>query len=183
VNDGAYVEAGTALATISKNKKLQLIANVSQKYFDQLSTVSGAKFKIQGTDKIYNTTQLNGQVISFGKSISTASPFIPVTFEIDNPGTIIPGVVVEVFLHTAPGENTLAIPVSALIEEQGIFYAFVQTSGEGFQKREVKTGSNDGEYIEVLSGIAEGERVVTKGAYHIKLASASGSIPAHGHEH
>jgi hypothetical protein len=35
----------------------------------------------------------------------------------------------------------------------------------------------------VLSGITEGERVVTKGAYAVRLASVSSAIPAHGHVH
>jgi membrane fusion protein, heavy metal efflux system len=77
----------------------------------------------------------------------------------------------------------LVIPVSALIEEQGVFYAYVQTEGESFQKRELKLGANDKEKVQVLSGLTEGERVVTKGAYQIKLSQASGTMPAHGHEH
>ncbi|MBK8427720.1 MAG: hypothetical protein IPL27_17900 [Lewinellaceae bacterium] len=77
----------------------------------------------------------------------------------------------------------MTVPKSALIEEQGIFYVYVQTEGESFQKREVKTGSNDGVNVQILSGLTPGERVVSKGAYQIKLSSMSGTMPAHGHEH
>ncbi len=77
----------------------------------------------------------------------------------------------------------MVIPYSALIEEQGNYFAYVQTSGESFQKRELKLGANDGMYVQVLSGIKESERVVTKGAYQIKLATMSGKMPAHGHGH
>ena len=59
----------------------------------------------------------------------------------------------------------------------------MQTSGEGFQKRELITGVNDGMNVQVLAGINEGERVVIKGGYQIKLATKSGKMPAHGHEH
>ena len=44
-------------------------------------------------------------------------------------------------------------------------------------------GANDGQKVQVLTGVAEGERVVTKGGYQIKLSQASGALPAHGHEH
>jgi preprotein translocase subunit YajC len=37
--------------------------------------------------------------------------------------------------------------------------------------------------VEIKSGLKEGEKVVTKGAIHVKLASASNAIPAHTHEH
>lgn len=111
------------------------------------------------------------------------SPFIPVTFEIDNMGSIIPGSVVEVYLKSEPLLDVLVIPVSSLIEEQGIFYVYVQMGGESFEKREVQLGVNDGIHVQILKGIEEGERVVSKGAYQIKLATASGALPAHGHEH
>jgi membrane fusion protein, heavy metal efflux system len=70
-----------------------------------------------------------------------------------------------------------------LVEEQGNFYVYVQTEGESFQKRNVTLGAQDGRRVQLLSGVAAGERIVTKGAYMIKLATQSGAVPAHGHEH
>ncbi len=183
VSEGQFVEAGTPLAAISKNKKLILQANVSQKYFNKLSAITSANFKTTDNDKIYSTQELNGKVIFYGKSASANSPFIPVTFEIDNTGNIISGSVAEVYLKSFPIPDALVIPVSSLIEEQGNFFVYVQTNGESFQKREVKLAATDGINVQVLSGITEGERVVTKGAYQIKLSTASGTLPAHGHEH
>jgi multidrug efflux pump subunit AcrA (membrane-fusion protein) len=56
-------------------------------------------------------------------------------------------------------------------------------SGETFEKRELTPGIRDGHWVQVLDGLSEGERVVTKGAMAIRLASVSGVIPAHGHAH
>ncbi len=183
VTEGQFVEAGTPLATISKNKKLILQANVSQKYFNNLSAITSANFRTTESETVFSTAQLNGKIISYGKSATANSPFIPVTFEIDNTGNLIPGSVVEVYLKSFPIPDALAIPVSSLIEEQGNFFVYVQTEGESFQKREVKVGASDGLNVQLLSGVAEGERVVTKGAYQIKLSTAAGTLPAHGHEH
>jgi len=183
VTEGQYVEAGTPLAIISKNKKLVLQANVSQRYFSKLSAISSANFKTVGSAKVYDTKDLNGKIMSFGKSASASSPFIPVSFEIDNIGNFIPGSVAEVYLKSLPIPQSLTVPTSSLMEEQGNFYVYVQSGGESFQKREVKLGASDGINVQLLSGVAEGERVVTKGAYQIKLSSASGALPAHGHEH
>lgn len=182
VENGQFVNAGQPLATISKNKRLLLRADVSQRYFPKLATFTAANFKTADGGQVFSTRNLNGRVVSTGKSAEAGSPFLPIHFEIDNVGNFVPGSVVEVFLlsETKPA---LVIPTSALLEEQGIFYAYVQTEGESFQKRELKTGASDGLNVQVLSGIAEGERVVTKGAYQIKLSTASGTLPAHGHEH
>lgn len=184
VKEGQFVEAGQAIATVSKNKRLVLQAMVSQTYFNQLSAVNSANFTAGANSKvIYSTSAMNGSKPTFGKSTMQNAPFIPVTFEIDNLGSIIPGSVVEVYLKSDPLMNVLVIPVSSLIEEQGIFYVYVQMGGESFEKREVQLGVNDGLHVQILIGIEEGERVVTKGAYQIKLATASGALPAHGHEH
>lgn len=183
VTEGQFVVAGTPLATISKNKKFILQANVSQKYFGKLSSVTSANFKTTDNEKVYNTQELNGKVISYGKSADASSPFIPITFEIDNTGNLIPGSVAEVYLKSFPIPDALVIPISSLIEEQGNFFVYVQTEGESFQKREVKLGASDGINVQLLSGVTEGERVVTKGSYQIKLSTASGTLPAHGHEH
>ncbi len=183
IEEGQYVDAGTPLAIISKNKNLILQAYVSQRYFNELSTITSANFKTIGSDTVFNTQEMNGKIISFGKSATANSPFIPITFEIDNIGNIIPGSVAEVYLKSSAIQDALIVPTSSLMEEQGNFYVYIQSGGESFQKREVKLGASDGLNVQVLSGVTEGERVVTKGAYQIKLASASGELPAHGHEH
>ena len=52
-----------------------------------------------------------------------------------------------------------------------------------YAKREVRTGAGNGERIEITGGLKPEENVVTKGAIHVKLASASNAIPAHTHSH
>ena len=79
--------------------------------------------------------------------------------------------------------NTIGIPVSSLIEEEGSFFVFVHVAGESFEKRRVITGIKDGNMIEVKSGLNEGEHIVTVNPYQVKLASLSSEAPSHGHAH
>jgi membrane fusion protein, heavy metal efflux system len=182
VQQGQFVEAGQTLAVISKNNRLLLKADLSQKYFDIINQIQSANFKTPD-GKTYDTESLNGSYIVSGKSTGQDNLLLPINFEIDYRNDLIPGTFVEVFLKTTRIPDALVIPVSSLIEEQGVFYVYVQTSGEGFEKREVSVTGSDGILVQVLSGIDEGERVVTKGAYQIKLSSMSGTMPVHGHEH
>ncbi len=183
VSEGQFVTAGTPMATISKNQRLLLQANISQKYFSYLPVITSSNFKIAGSEKVYNNQALNGRVVSYGRNTEAGAAFVPILFEIDNRINIIPGSAVEFYLRSSPIPNALIIPISALLDEQGNYFVYVQTGGESFDKREIQVGTSDGENIQVLSGLAEGERVVTKGAYQIKLSTASGTMPAHGHEH
>lgn len=182
VMQGEYVETGKTLAVISRNNRLLLKADLSQKYFDIINNINSANFKTPD-GKTYNTEELNGTYVLHGRNTGQDNLLLPVNFEIDFRKELIPGTFVEVYLKTTRIPDAIVIPVSALIEEQGVFYVYIQTSGEGFEKREVSITGSDGILVQVLSGIEEGERVVTKGAYQIKLASMSGTMPVHGHEH
>ncbi len=183
VREGQYVVAGTPLAVVSKNELLILQASVPQRDVGALASIRSAHFRIAGTDLLIETRKLHGRVISYSKALSNESPFLQISFEITNPGYLIPGTSAEVYLHTESIPDVLAVPKSALMEEQGSYYVFVQVAGERFQKRQVVLGADDGLRVQVIRGVAEGERVVTKGAYSIKLSMASGALPAHGHEH
>jgi RND family efflux transporter MFP subunit len=183
VSEGQFVSVGQPIASLSQNKSLVLKAEVSQKYFSKLPLIASANFQTAYDNKTYSIESLNGRLLSYGKSNDNQSLFIPVTFSFDNKGEIVSGSLVDVYLKLQPFDGAIVVPVTALIEEQGVFYAYVQTAGESFQKRELKLGGSDGINVQVLSGLSDGERLVTKGAYQIKLASASGTIPAHGHAH
>jgi hypothetical protein len=47
----------------------------------------------------------------------------------------------------------------------------------------VTLGARAGNVVQVMSGVSAGERVVTKGAYLVRLASLSTQVPSHGHVH
>lgn len=183
VTEGQYVVAGTPLASVTQNQRVQLKAEVSQKYLAVLPSVRTAHFKTQHDNRVYKLADVSGKLISYGRSVDAEHPMVPVYFEFDNRADVTPGSLVDVFLLCEPIPQALCVPVGALMEEQGVFYVYLQTGGEHFEKREVVLGGNDGERVQIRSGIAAGERVVTRGAYTLKLATQSGAVPAHGHEH
>ncbi len=183
VAEGQFVTAGTPLAIISKNRSVLLQANIAQKDFGMIPQIISANFKTAGSDTIYSTQDFGGRIISYGRTTQTNSFFVPLYFEIANDGIFIPGTAAEIYLVTSSASNALTLPLTAVIEEQGKKYVYLQTGGESFEKREVQTGKSDGTQTEITSGLKGGERVVTKGAYQIKLSTATGELPAHGHEH
>ena len=183
VAEGQYVSVGQPIASVSQNRSLVLKTEVSQKYFSKLPLIASANFKTAYDNKTYSIESMNGKLLSYGKSNDANTLFIPVNSSFDNKGEVVPGSLVDVYLKLQPFDSAIVIPVSALVEEQGVFYAYMQANGESFVKRELTMGGSDGMNVQVLAGVNEGERVVTKGAYQIKLAIASGVIPAHGHAH
>ena len=179
VKEGDYVTVGQPLVSITQNRRLFLRADVSEKYYPSLRTIGSANFN----NKVYALKDLNGRLLSYGKASGDNGYYVPITFEFDNKGDIIPGSFVEIFLLSSPMENVISLPHTALTEEQGSFFVYLQVDEEGYKKQLVTLGADNGERVQILSGVKAGDKVVTQGAYQVKLAGATNAIPAHSHEH
>lgn len=184
VKNGQYVETGQPLVAVSQNKNLLLRAEVQQKFAPILGSVNSAIIRTLHDNKTYTLEELNGKIVSVGRSTNNDNFLIPLSLQIENSGVMIPGGFVEIFLKTVTNEQALTIPNSALLEEQGNYVVFVQITPELFEKRIVKTGATDGLKTEILQGLSRDERIVTTGAIMVKLAQAAGKLDAHsGHVH
>jgi len=183
VKDGDYVSVGDPMMIITRNEHLYLRVEVPVRYYSALSHISSAKFRTQYSDEVFDLASMDGELMSSGKSAVSTSSYVPVTFKLDNNGSIVPGSYAEVFLVTGERENVLSVPTTALTEEQGVYYVYLQEDEHTYQKREVRLGDTDGEFTEITDGISEGDHVVVRGAINVKLAGASNAIPAHNHNH
>ena len=183
VNGGDYVEAGQPLAIITQNKHLYLRAEIPEREFNELRKIRSAKFRTSYSDRLYDINDMGGHIQSYGRSAEVNNSYIPVIFEFNNTGDVVQGSYAEIYLITQDRHNVLTLPITALTEEQGVHYVYIQIDREGYRKQEVTLGESDGERVEVLSGVKTGDKVVTKGAVQVKLASAANAIPAHNHNH
>lgn len=183
VKEGDYVSVGQPMMNVTQTRKLYLKANVPERYYSLLGTVRSAKFKTAYSDRIYNIGAMNGRLVATGKSTGDGSPYIPVTFEFNNQADVMPGAFVETYILTTERPNVISVPISALTDENGINFVYIQTDATCYERREVKIGETDGERVEITAGLKGGEKVVTKGATQVRLASASRSLPAHSHQH
>lgn len=183
VKEGDFVQAGQPLFVIARDKYLYLKAEIPGKYYNQLNKITGANFRMPYSENIYDIADLKGEIVSRGKSSGNDSFYIPVTFRFSNSGDIVSGSYAEVFLKTNETKEQIVLPLTAITEEQGTYFVYKQIDPTCYKKAEVQLGISDGKNIEILSGVTDGEKVVVKGAYQVKLASAVSSIPAHSHEH
>lgn len=183
VKDGDFVTLGTPLASVTQNRRLVLKADLSQRHYGMLHEITSANFSTQYSDKAVSISSLGGRLLSVGKGSADSSYYIPVTFEFDNRGSIVPGSFAQVWLLTSGKKNAISVPVSALTEEQGAYFVYLKLDESCYRKQEVRPGESNGARTEILSGLKPGDEVVTEGAYNVKLASASNVIPAHTHNH
>jgi RND family efflux transporter MFP subunit len=182
-SNGSFVTEGTPLIAIGSTNRILLRADLPQRYWQEAGQIASASFRPSGSSQVFDISSLDGKLIAAGSAVTSGNQFIPVTFEFRNSEHFVAGSFAEVFLHTTALPNQLVIPASALLEEQGSYYVYLQAGGESYIKRTVRPGFIDGTSVNILSGLAPGGRVVTRGAIFIKAASQMTGSPSHGHEH
>ena len=183
VAEGEFVSAGQLIATISSDEKFLLRADVPQQYFAQINDIVTANFRTSYSPSVLNIDSLEGRLLAIGSSVAENNHFLPVYFEAINHGNLLEGAFAEFFLKTRVQQESLVIPKSALVEEQGRYFVYVQSGGEAYLSREIFILDSDGMNYRIEKGLIQGERIVTRGSMLLKTASISSALPQHSHEH
>jgi membrane fusion protein, heavy metal efflux system len=177
---GANVTAGRVLFRVVDASQVHVVGQVPEAAAARARLARAAELEISGQPDRVPT----GKLVSLGKVLDPQSRTLPITFAFDNQTRGLP-VGNAVFLHllmdsTAPRP---VVPAAAVVDDAGRPIVFVQREGETFERRAVTVGARSGDLLQITDGVKPGERVVTKGAYLVRLASLSTSVPAHGHVH
>ena len=177
---GANVEIGTVLFRIVDTNTLHVSGVVPESELSKLRQLSGAEIEMPDSGQIRPANRL----VAVGRMVDSATRTVPVTYEVDNRDHRL-AVNQTVFLRLllTPVARTAVVPEAAIIDDAGRPVVFVQKGGETFVRRPVKLGVRNGGMVQVLEGVNAGDRVVTKGAYLIRLSTMSSAVPAHGHVH
>ncbi|MGQ0553374.1 MAG: efflux RND transporter periplasmic adaptor subunit [Planctomycetota bacterium] len=127
---------------------------------------------------------LGARQISVASEVDPVSRTVAVRYELPNPdGRLRAGMLAQLELASGAVDAAVTIPAEAVVLDGGIPTAYVMLSGELFQRRELELGVRDGALVEVRAGLAPGERVVTRGAATIRMASLSPASFGAGHAH
>jgi RND family efflux transporter MFP subunit len=177
---GANVSAGSVLFRVVDAAQVHIVGQIPEAEAARARLAQAAEIEIAGQPDRIPT----GRLVSVGKVLDPQSRTLPITFGFDNRTLGLP-VGQAVLLHllmdsTAPRP---VVPAAAIVDDAGRPIVFVQLEGETFERRAVTLGPRSGDLVQITEGVKPGDRVVTKGAYLVRLASLSTSVPAHGHVH
>jgi len=113
-----------------------------------------------------------GKVSFIYPDINKATRTAKVRIDLPNPtGALRLAMYADVTILGTPEKNVLAVPASAILNS-GERQVVLQALGNGrFQPQEVKTGMRAGDYIEILDGLKEGDKVVTSADFLIDSES------------
>lgn len=183
VTHGETVAAGAQLFTVIDLDRVRVEGRVFEPDLPTFENSTTAWFTVAGRKAVFEIAEGTGELVTLGHVLDPKSRTVPVIFEVDNPKRMLRiGQFAKLSVGTGAAVEALVIPEAALIADGNQRIAFVHASGESFERRVLTLGSRSRGVVVVRQGLSEGERVVTVGAYDIKLSSAGGA-PAHGHAH
>lgn len=183
VENGDYVEPGTPLAIVQFDGNINITAELPVRYASQLKNIKEVVVETPQSDT-YTFDELDGYKLFVGSSVNSCN-MIPVTIATTSLDGVVPGSTVTLYMTSRTArEDAVVVPRSAIVEEMGSNFVFVQNNPVSFEKRSVVTGTTDGRYVKIHSGVHAGERVVTKGAVILKLSQGVAALDPHaGHVH
>ncbi len=161
---GDVVQKGEAIVHIGMLNLLDVYGDIPLKYLKQVSTLKKLTVNFVG----YSHQPLDLRIAAIGGEMDMEKNTVPVRLRLDNSGNFFkPGMIVKLSYPGEVHKNVLVVPRSAVLSEEGIFSVFVVNNGNKVEKRIIEPGIIQDDYIEVLKGLNEGEKIATEKAYSL----------------
>ncbi len=159
---GSLVQAGTSntsglpVVTIAQIDVLRLRIPVPESIASKVRIGDSADVHVQATGE-----RFTGKVTRFTDSLDTSTRTMQVEIDVPNSNYHLqPGMYADVTLVAGERENALTVPIEAIERGQNGTTVLLVDAQNRVQKREVRTGIEDSDKVEILSGLAEGDRVI-----------------------
>jgi RND family efflux transporter MFP subunit len=177
VVQGQFVELGAHLFEIADLSTLWLLADIYEQDLPRVH--QGMKAQVEVAP--YPREMFPATLTEIFDVVDAQTRTVKSRLEVKNPsGKLKPEMFASVHLTTELGGNTIKVPASAILGETEKHFVFVAVNDSTFEKRDVRTGAETREIVEVLDGLAIGERIVVRGGFFLKSELAKETF---GEEH
>jgi len=186
VVEGQFVGADTPLLTVADLTRVWVIADLYEMDMTRVRAGDAARF----TSDAMPTRTFTGRVDFVYPTVSSETRTLKVRLALDNPnGMLRPGMYGRVSV-SAGGAQALSVPAEAVVNTGEHSYVFLARAGGRFEPRMVWTGMPQGDRIQILKGVAEGDTVVSSASFLIDsesrlraAISGTGQQPGSSHDH
>jgi len=177
---GEEVRAGEPILEIVALDRVWVEAPIFEKDLGRMKNEVAAIF----TTSAYPDKEFRGRLITIGAVVDEQTRAATAVFEVDNgSGDLKIGMQANLRLGAGEKASVLLVPKESVLDNEGKKIVYVMLSGEEFERRDVVVGDEYGDKVAIVSGVKPGERVVTQGAYQLKLQELRpANAGAHTHE-
>jgi cobalt-zinc-cadmium efflux system membrane fusion protein len=175
---GQAVERATEICEIENLRSVWVTASVSEKQIALARRGAQAQVAVSA----YPNRIFPGVVQVVGSRLDPKTRTMPVQVLVDNAtGELRTGMFATVGLGVGASSSALAIPRSAIVEDGDKKLIYIAEEGGRYEQKAVELGRVQGEFVEIVSGLEPGARVVVKGAFVLKSEKVKAELK--GHEH
>ncbi|MBI2189359.1 MAG: efflux RND transporter periplasmic adaptor subunit [Acidobacteria bacterium] len=158
---GAFVSPNAPVVDVVDIGRVRLVANIVEKDLRQVHTGDMARVEVDA----FPAEMFMGRIARLSPVLDPSTRTAPMEIEISNPGfRLKPGMYARVMITTDKRKDAVVVPSNAVVDYNGRRGVFVAGDDETVTFRPVRVGIEQSDLIEMLDGVAEGDRVVTTGA-------------------
>jgi RND family efflux transporter MFP subunit len=159
VTTGRRFMKGETLYRIASLRNIWVLADVTPGDALQAAAITGAQVRLQGLPPLEaRASAVSPQFDGQGRTGK-------LRLDVNNGrGIFVPGMIVSVVLQFA-GRSAITLHADAVVDSGAKQHVFVALGDSNYELRQVMTGAQNGDRVEILSGLKPGERVVTAGAF------------------
>jgi len=167
ISVGSLVQTSSVITTIDDDSVMKLDFTIPSLYLTSIKK----GLKIKATSKAFNDKEFEGTISAISSRIDPISRSVTVRALIKNESRILkPGLLMHVEIDTNTREK-IVIPEQCIISsntQNSVFVVYKKDSITTTKKRNITIGSRKKGYVEVLSGLKEGEQIVSHGLVKVK---------------
>jgi RND family efflux transporter MFP subunit len=162
---GEFTQVGTELYTVANLSTLWVIADIYEKDLQFVHPPMAATVTVSA----YAGKKFYGKLTTLYDVVDEKTRTVKSRIEVENvKGLLKPEMFATVDILSSGDKARLIIPATALLGETDNQYVFVEKNGTTFEQRSVRLGSVTKDYVEIISGLKEGESVVVQGGFFLK---------------
>jgi len=163
INEGQIVNPQDDLFHVADLSKLWAIANIPEQQSSFIQKDEVVEIEIPALDN----KKLNAKIIFEDSIVDPQTRTVMVRAELDNTNLLLKPDMLTSMHISSKKISKMAIPISSVVRENDRNHVFVQNKPQTFRLRDVELGNKDGKLVTVLSGLSQGETIVTEGAFHL----------------
>lgn len=158
VSTGSYIDSSTRIASLQEVNPVKIDFSIPERYISRVSVEDRIDFTVQGVDSTFS-----GEVYAIEPRIDTETRTLQIRALSSNPDQILyPGAFANIVLILETIEDAMMVPSIALIPELNSQKLYLIKKGKVEEVR-VSTGIRTSTKVQVISGISEGDTVLTTG--------------------
>lgn len=168
VSEGAYVAAGTDIARLEKIDQLKLDFRLPEQFLARVRPGQGVRIVVDA----YPEAGFSGAIYALEPALDEQTRTVLVRARVANPDMKLrPGMFARVQLQLGVRENAVWVPEAAIVPRGQDSFVYRVADGKAALVK-VRTGLRKAGEVEIVSGVAAGDQVVTEGVQKIGPGSA-----------